>query len=243
MPSLALRSPRSPKPLLCRRMHLERGRRGLDDPSRLCHAFYDGAYPRRRPCAVLEGDCAGPRVGLAHEWPRCAVLVASGTRSGSLRCVVGTTVKSPEHLPKDLVADQRLVQGARVSIATTARARLSLGGIRCPVRLPRETWKKRMACLPAQRRPWMPRRRRRPSGRGLASHAGAWPAPVHQVTGILCFIQVSGGFCKPGSGHQTWAARVLRAKSGCGGRITPPSKRAFAQAYCALRAWAETDPT
>ena len=50
---------------------------------------------------------------------------------------VGTTVKSPEHFPKDLGADDKHsgLQGERVSIATTAAPDES-GGLRGPVSLP-----------------------------------------------------------------------------------------------------------
>src|SRR5215510_10150527 len=58
---------------------------GLYDRPRFCHALHDGAYPRRRRCVVLEAISCALLGHCSRVWPRCDVLVSSGTKSESLQ--------------------------------------------------------------------------------------------------------------------------------------------------------------
>jgi hypothetical protein len=121
------------QPLLCRRMRLEQGRTVFT----IAPAFVmpsmtgrtqdvdDALFLRRLPV---------PCWALAHVLGREAMSWDRLEQGLSRFSLVGTTVKSPEHCPKDLVADAKHsgLQGERVYIATTAAHDGSLGASVAP---------------------------------------------------------------------------------------------------------------
>ena len=71
--------------LLCRRIRLDQGRTVFTIAPAFVMPVHDGAYPRRRPCVVLEAISCALLGHCACFWPRGDVLVSPGTRSGSLQ--------------------------------------------------------------------------------------------------------------------------------------------------------------
>jgi hypothetical protein len=76
----------------------------------------------------------GPCWAMAHVFGREAMYGYRLEQGLGRFSLVGTTVKSPEPFPKDLVADEKQswLQGARVSIATTAAHDCLLGASVAP---------------------------------------------------------------------------------------------------------------
>src|SRR5207247_1010642 len=105
-----------------------------------------------------------PCWAIAHVFGRDAMYWYRLEQGLGRFSLVGTTVKNPERLPKDLVADEKhsWLKGERVYIATTAAQDCSWEHLLRPQPL-RQPWKKRMVCLPAKRGPWTLIMRPKPS--------------------------------------------------------------------------------
>jgi len=104
--------------------------------------------------------------------------------------LVGTTVKTPERLPKDLVADEKhsWLQGERVYIATTAAQDCILGASIAPSASQVDLGKaygvfaSEAQVLDADEAP------QTVNSGGWQETQGAWKALFTQITVILCFL-------------------------------------------------------
>jgi len=98
-----------------------------------------------------------PCWAIAHVFGRDAMYWYRLEQGLGRFSLVGTTVKTPEHLPKNLVADEKhsWLKGERVYIATTAAQDCILGAS-VALSASQRALEKAMAFLPVKRRPWRP---------------------------------------------------------------------------------------
>ena len=152
--------------------------------------------------------------------------------------VVGTTVKSPERLPKDLVADEKhsWLKGERVYIATTAAKDCILGTSVAPSASQTDLEKaygvfaSEAQAVDADYAP------ETVNTDGWPATQNAWKALFNQITVILCFLhalikirdRAKKAFGELGHEVQTRVWDAYHA----------PSKRAFAQRLRRLKEWA-----
>jgi hypothetical protein len=154
--------------------------------------------------------------------------------------LVGTTVKSPEHFPKDLVADAKhsWLQGERVYIATTAAHDCILGASVAPsasqVDLENASgvFARAAQAVDADDAP------ETVNTDGWQATQGAWQARFTQITVILCFLHAfltirDRATKTVGDAFAQVQKRVWEA-------YHTPSQRAFSQRLRRLREWAET---
>ena len=225
--------------LLCRRIRLEQGRTVFT----IAPAFVmpsmtgrtqnvdDALFLRRFhvPCWAI-----APVFGRdAMYWYR----LEQGLGRFSL---VGTTVKSPEHLPKDLVADEKhsWLKGERVYIATTAAQDCILGASVAPsasqVDLEKAygVFASEAQAVDAAYAP------ETVNTDGWQATQGAWKALFTQITVILCFLHA---FLKiRDQATKTLGNAFAQVQKRVWEAYHAPSKRAFSQRLRRLRAWAET---
>ncbi len=154
--------------------------------------------------------------------------------------LVGTTVKSPEQLPKDLVADEKhsWLKGARVYIATTAAQDCILGASVAPsasqVDLEKAygVFASEAQVVDADYAP------QTVNTDGWQATQGAWKALFTQITVILCFLHA---FLKiRDRATKTLGDAFAQVQKRVWEAYHAPSKRAFSQRLRRLRAWAET---
>ena len=107
--------------LLCRRMRLDQGRTVFTIAPAFVMPFMTGRTQDVDHASFLR-RFHGPCWAIAHMFGRDAMYWYRLGQGLGRFSVVGTTVKSPERLPKDRVADEKhsLLKGKRVYIATTA---------------------------------------------------------------------------------------------------------------------------
>jgi len=152
--------------------------------------------------------------------------------------IVGTTIKSPEHLPQDLVADEKhsWLKGERIYISTTAAKEGILGASvaqstsQTDLEKAYGVFAKEARALDADYTP------ETVNTDGWTATQNAWKALFHQITIILCFlhawIKIRDRAKKAfGELGQEVQKRVWEA-------YHAPSKRAFSQRLRRLRAWA-----
>ncbi len=154
--------------------------------------------------------------------------------------IVGTTVKAAEHLPQDLVADEKhsWLKGQRVYLATTAGRDCILGASVAPSASQPDL--KHAYGIFAQEATAL--------GEDYAPHTvntdgwqatqGAWKALFSNITVILCFLHA---FLKIRD-RATKAVGLFFAQvqERVWEAYHAPTKRAFSQRLRRLRAWAET---
>jgi hypothetical protein len=157
------------------------------------------------------------------------------------RCsLVGTTVKNPERLPKDLVADEKhsWLKGERVSIATTAAQGCLLGASVAPSASQRALEKaygvfaSEAQALDADYAP------ETVNTDGWQATQGAWKALFPHITVILCFLHA---FLKiRDRATKTLGDAFAQVQKRGWKAYHAPSKRAFSQRLRRLREWAQT---
>jgi hypothetical protein len=227
------------QPLLCRRIRLEQGRTVftiapacvLPAMTGRTHDVDEALFLRRLPV---------PCWASAHVFGRDA-LYWSRLAQGLGRCsLVGTTVKSPEHFPKDLGADEkhRWVQGARVSIAPPAAHDGILGASVAPsasqVDLEKAygVFASEAQAVEAAYTP-------------ETVHTDGWPATpgagqarFTQLRVLLCFLHAFLTLRE--RAPQTLGNAFAQVQKRVGEASHAPSQRALSQRLRRLRAWAAT---
>jgi hypothetical protein len=149
-------------------------------------------------------------------------------------------VQSPEHLPKDLVADEKHSwwKGERVSIATTAAQGCILGASVAPSASQVELEKaygvfaSEAQAVDAEYAP------QTVHTDGWQATQGAWKALVTQITVILCFLHAF--LTIRDRATKTLGDAFAQVQKRVWEAYHAPSKRAFSQRLRRLRAWAET---
>jgi hypothetical protein len=225
--------------LLCRRMRLEPGRTVLTiapafvmpDMTGRTQDVDDALFLRRLqvPCWAMAHVCGRE----AMSWYR----LEQGLSRFSL---VGTTVKSPEHFPKDLVADdkQSWWQGERVSIATTAAHDCLVGASVAPsasqVDLEKAygVFASEAQAVDAAYAP------ETVNTDGWQATQGAWKTLFPQITVLLCFLHACLKIRDRAT--KTVGDAFAQVQKRVGEASHAPSKRACSQRLRRLRAWAET---
>ena len=219
--------------LLCRRIRLDQGRTVFT----IAPAFVMPSMTGRTQDvdhALFLRRFHVPYWAIAHVFGHDAMYWYRLEQGLGRFSLVGTTVKSPEHLPKDLVADEKhsWLKGARVYIATTAARDCILGASVAPSAsqgdLGKSVWR---FC-------------QRSAGRGcrvcagdrqyrwLASHARRLEGPVHPDHGDLVFSPCVSQ--NPGSGHQNVRRCFCSGpKAGVGG-VSHPEQTGFFPASAAF---------
>ena len=154
--------------------------------------------------------------------------------------IVGTTVQTAEHLPKDLVADEKQswLKGQRVSIATTAGRDCILGASvaqsasQPDLKQAYGTFAQEATGLDEDYAP------QTVNTDGWQATQGAWKALFPNITVILCFLHA---FLKiRGRATKALGAVFAQVQERVWEAYHAPSKRAFSQRLRRLRAWAET---
>jgi hypothetical protein len=154
--------------------------------------------------------------------------------------LVGTTVKTAEHLPQDLVADEKhsWLQGERVYIATTAAQDCILGASVAPSASQGDLEKaygvfaSEAQVVDADYAP------QTVNTDGWQATQGAWKALFPQITVILCFLHA---FLKiRDRATKTLGNAFAQVQKRVWEAYHAPSKRAFSQRLRRLREWAET---
>jgi hypothetical protein len=179
-----------------------------------------------------------PCWAIAHVFGREAMYWYRLERGLGRFSIVGTTVKHPEQLPKDLVADEKhsWLKGERVYIATTAAKDCILGASvaksasQTDLEKAYGVFASEAQAMDADYAP------ETVNTDGWSATQHAWKALFHQITVILCFlhafIKIRDRAKKAfGELGQEVQKRVWDA-------YHAPSKRAFAQRLRRLRAWA-----
>jgi hypothetical protein len=184
----------------------------------------------------LHGPCWAMAPVFGHE-----AMCGDRLEPGLGRCsLVGTTVKTPEPWPQDLVADEKQswLQGARVSIATTAAPDCLLGAAVAPsasqsaVEKASGVFASAAQALDADAAP------ETVNTDGGQATPGAWKALGTPSTVSLWFLHA----------FLTIRARATKTRGAAFAQVQKrvwkayhaPSKGAFAQRLRRLRAWAQT---
>jgi hypothetical protein len=181
-----------------------------------------------------------PCWAIAHVFGREAMYWYRLEQSLGRFSLVGTTVKSPEQLPKDLVADEKhsWLKGERVYIATTAAKDCILGASvatsasQVDLEKAYGVFASEAQALDADYSP------ETVNTDGWQATQNAWKALFNQITVILCFLhafinirdRTKKAFGELGQEVQRRVWGAYRATS----------KRAFAQRLRRLREWAST---
>src|SRR5713101_2704173 len=119
--------------LLCRRIRLDQGRTVFTIAPAFVMPYMTGRTQDVDQALFLRRFHV-PCWAIAHVFGRDAMYWYRLEQGLGRFSLVGTTVKSPEQLPKDLVADEKhsWLKGARVYIATTAAQDCILGATDAP---------------------------------------------------------------------------------------------------------------
>jgi hypothetical protein len=232
-------APSMKQQLLCRRIRLEHGRTVFTLAPAFVMPYMTGRTQDVDDALFLRRFHV-PCWAIAHVFGRDAMdwyRLEQGLGRFSL---VGTTVKRPEHLPKDLVADEKhsWLKGERVYIATTAAQDCILGASVAPsasqVDLEKAygVFASEAQALDAAYAP------ETVNTDGWQATQGAWKALFTQVTVILCFLHAflkirERATTTLGDAFAQVQKRVWEA-------YHAPSTRAFSPRLRRLRPWAET---
>src|SRR5262249_24160066 len=180
-----------------------------------------------------------PCWAIAHVFGRDAMYWYRLEQGLSRFSVVGTTVKRPEHLPKDLVADEKhsWLKGERVYIATTAAQDCILGASVAPsasqVDLEKAygVFASEAQAVDAAYAP------ETVNTDGWQATQGAWQALSPQITVILCFLHA---FLKiRDRATKTLGNAFAQVQKRVWEAYHAPSQRTFSQRLRRLREWAE----
>ena len=181
-----------------------------------------------------------PNQAIAHVFGRDAMYWYR-LEQGLGRCsLVGTTIKSPEQWPKDLVADAKhsWLKGERVYIATTAAQDCILGASVAPSASQGDLEKAYGVCASEAQGVDADDAPQTVKTDGWQATQGAWKALCTQITVILCFLHAflkirDRATTTLGDAFAQGQKRVWEA-------YHAPRKRAFSQRLRRVRAWAET---
>jgi len=225
--------------LLCRRIRLEHGRTVFTIAPAFVMPYMTGRTQDVDDALFLR-RLHVPCWAIAHVFGRDAMYWYRLEQGLGRLSLVGTTVKRSEHLPKDLVADEKhsWLKGERVYIATTAAQDCILGASVAPsasqVDLEKAygVFASEAQALDAAYAP------ETVNTDGWQATQGAWKALFTQVTVILCFLHAvlknrERATTTLGDAFAQVQKRVWEA-------YHAPSKRAFSQRLRRLRAWTAT---
>ena len=221
----------------CRRMRLDQGQTVFAIAPAFVMPYMTGRTQEVDQALFLRRFHV-PCWALAHVFGRDAMYWYRLEQGLGRFSVVGTTVKSPDRLPKDLVADEKhsWLKGERVYIATTAAKDCILGASVAPSASQTDLEKaygvfaSEAQAVEADYAP------ETINTDGWPATQNAWKALFNQITVILCFLHA---FIKIrerakkafGERGQEVQRRVWEA-------YHAPGKRAFAQRLRRLREWA-----
>jgi hypothetical protein len=225
--------------LLCRRIRLEQGRTVFTIAPAFVMPSMTGRTQNVDDALFLRRFHV-PCWAIAHVFGRDAMYWYRLEQGLGRFSLVGTTVKSPEHLPKDLVADEKhsWLKGERVYIATTAAQDCILGASVAPsasqVDLEKAygVFASEAQAVDAEYAP------ETVNTDGWQATQGAWKALFTQITVILCFLHA---FLKiRDQATKTLGNAFAQVQKRVWEAYHAPSKRAFSQRLRRLRAWAAT---
>jgi hypothetical protein len=225
--------------LLCRRIRLEQGRTVFTIAPAFVMPYMTGRTQDVDDALFLRRFHV-PCWAIAHVFGRDAMYWYRLEQGLGRFSLVGTTVKSPEHLPKDLVADEKhsWLKGERVYIATTAAQDCILGASVAPsasqVDLEKAygVFASEAQAVDAEYAP------ETVNTDGWQATQGAWKALFTQITVILCFLHA---FLKiRDQATKTLGNAFAQVQKRVWEAYHAPSKRAFSQRLRRLRAWAAT---
>ena len=223
--------------LSCRRMRLDQGRTVFTIAPAFVMPYMTG-MTHDVDHALFFMRFHVPCWAIAHVFGRDAMYWYRLEQGLGRFSVVGTTVKSPEQFPKDLVADEKhsWLKGERVYIATTAAqdcilgASVAMSASQTDLEKAYGVFAREAQALDADYAP------ETVNTDGWQATQNAWKALFTRITVILCFLHAwikIRDRAKKAFGHlgQDVQKRVWEAY-----RAT--SKRAFAQRLRRLREWA-----
>jgi hypothetical protein len=176
--------------LLCRRMRLDQGRTVLPIAPAFVMPPMTGRTQDVDPALFLR-RLHVPCWAIAHVFSHEAMSWYRLEQGLSRFRLVGTTVKHPERLPKDLVADeqQSWLKGERVSIATTAAQDCLLGASVAPSASQRALEKAYGVFASEAQAVEAADAPETVNTDGWQATQGAWKALFTPITVILCFLQ------------------------------------------------------
>jgi hypothetical protein len=225
--------------LLCRRIRLEQGRAVFT----IAPAFVMPSMTGRTQDvdhALFLRRFYVPCWAIAHVFGRNAMYWYRLEQGLGRFSVVGTTVKNPERLPQDWVADEKHsgLQGERVYIAPTAAHDCLLGASVAPSASQADLEKaygvfaSAAQVLDADYAP------ETSNTAGWQATQGAWKALCTHITVILCFLHA---FLKiRDRATKALGESFAQVQKRGWEADNAPNKRAFSQRLRRLRAWAET---
>jgi hypothetical protein len=224
--------------LRCRRIRLDQGRTVFTVAPAFVMPYMTGRTEDVHHALFLMRFYV-PCWAMAHVFGRDAMYWYRLEQGLSRFSVVGTTVKSPKQLPKDLVADEKhsWLKGERVYIATTAAQDCILGAsvakssAQADLEKAYGVFAREAQAVDADYVP------QTVNTDGWQATQGAWKALFENVTLILCFLhaflKIRDRTTKAlGEVGQAAHKRVWEA-------YHAPTKRAFSQRLRRLKEWAE----
>ena len=225
--------------LLCRRMRLDQGRTVFPIAPAFVMPYMTGRTHDVDQALFLR-RFHGPCWAIAHVFGHEAMYWYRLEHGLGRFSLVGTTVKPPEHVPKDLVADEkhRWLKGERVYIATTAAQDGLLGASVAPSAAQKDLEKASGVFATAAQAVDAEYTPETVNTDGWQATQGAWKALFTHITVLRCFLHafltIRDRATKTlGDLFTQVQARVWEA-------YHAPSKRAFSQRLRRLRAWAQT---
>ena len=225
--------------LLCRRIRLDQGHAVFTIAPAFVMPYMTGRTQDVDDALFLMRFHV-PCWAIAHVFGRDAMYWYRLEQGLSRFSVVGTTVKHPERLPKDLVADEKhsWLKGERVYIATTAAqdcilgASVALSASQAALEKAYGVFASEAQALDAEYAP------ETVNTDGWQATQGAWKALFTHITVILCFLHA---FLKiRDRATKTLREAFAQVQKRVWEAYHAPSKRAFSQRLRRLRAWAET---
>ena len=223
--------------LLCRRIRLEQSRTVFTIAPAFVMPYMTGRTQDVDHALFLRRFHV-PYWAIAHMFGHDAMYWYRLEQGLGRFSLVGTTVKSPEHLPKDLVADEKhsWLKGERVYIATTAARDCILGASVAPSASQGDLEKaygvfaSEAQAVDAEYAP------ETVNTDGWQATQGAWKALFTQITVILCFLHA---FLKiRDRATKTLGDAFAQVQKRVWEAYHTPSKRAFSQRLRRLREWA-----
>ena len=175
--------------LLCRRIRLDQGRAVFTIAPAFVMPYVTGRTQDVDDALFLM-RCHVPCWAIAHVFGRDAMYWYRLEQGLSRFSLVGTTVKHPERLPKDRVADEKQswLNGERVYIATTAAqdcllgASVALSASQAALEKAYGVFASEAQALDAEYAP------ETVNTDGWQATQGAWKALFTHITVILCFL-------------------------------------------------------
>jgi hypothetical protein len=225
--------------LLCRRIRLDQGRTVFTIAPAFVMPYMTGRTHDVDHALFLRRFHV-PCWAIAHVFGRDAMYWYRLEQGLGRFSLVGTTVKTPEQLPKDLVADEKhsWLKGERVYIATTAAHDSILAASVAPSASQADLEKaygvfaNEAQVVDADYAP------ETVNTDGWQATQGAWKALFPQITVILCFLHA---FLKiRDRATKTLGDAFAQVQKRVWEAYHASSKRAFSQRLRRLREWAET---